>query len=348
MCLDTLLNWLSPWRLVDAVFNDANASFKTYRISNNRSDLDAALKSYALAYGRSNEAHDKYPTIITNYAISLYAFNQRFGGETGRFEDVNRLFTQALTILEGKIPRSISYPNLLIRMGTAYTTQYRQTKTPRDIQLAIEKFNRVRTIDDMPIPNDIRRKALIGLSFALWTQCELDPGRGEDSDLDDAKTHLRESLKLSKGKPREQAECYEHLASTYDVVYRRHKERSEELNSAIEFNIKALDCGRYEAPIVFNLAKQYLARYVETQPRAEGDLDLAENRANEVIQQAQQGKAPPGLGPQARELLGKIDQYRRRGDTMLSTASADSQNQRSDGMPSMVSVDPQNDAGLRA
>lgn len=345
MCLEWLLNRWLPWRLVDNAFNRATNSYKLYGQTRNPQYLNEALDSYAEAYKGSNDAHEKYPTIIMNYAIALHSSYQRPGAEeSSSADEVNRLFNQALKIVEGKSPRPKTYPSLLINMGKAYSTQYRKTKDPRTIKLAIEKFNRVRTIDDMTIPNATRRQALIGLSFAFWTQCELDPTRGQDTDLDDAKTYLRDALTIST-QPRDQAECYQHLASTYDVVYQRHKDRPEELNEAIECNIKALECRPQEPTILFNLAKQHWARFVVTQPRVEEDLQIAEDKANEVIKLAQESKAPPDLRTQASGLLDTIGKYRERGDTMFSMASADSDNQRSDTMLSTTSLNSQNQAG---
>ena len=324
MCLNWFWNLIFPWRFVEADLKQGDSMLKSYKKTRKREELLEALSSYNKAYSSSREAHSQFPTIIINYAIALHVFNEHFGAEKDQSADVIRLFNEALAIWDKKSPRPKGYPTVLINLGNAYMFQYHKTKAPGTVQHAIEAFDKARSLEDVPISNTVRATSFVGSASAICISCEQDKTL-EDKQLDKAMIYLQDAIALSEKAPNMQAECYRKLASCHDVYYQRHPERTNDLNEAIIANKKALDLVEDHPTTLFNLSKEYFARYAAT--KEQGDLELAESTAEEVQESAEEVSA---LGIKVRDLQRKIKAYKEQGstmlsrDTMLSVSSMDS------------------------
>jgi len=284
--LQATLDELRPWRYVEADFKAGKSAYASFQRTRRKDDLETAVDHYKRAYSNSNEEHDQFPFIINAYAYSLLKFNPLYGSGENQWMDVIKLYNEVLRIWDKESPRPLQYSSTLINLGNSYLYHYEQTKRPDAAQLAIETFDRV--WDYGGVEDWIRAECLIGSARAISMSYEID-SRVEEGDLEKVIGDLKEASEEPHWSHSLQARYFQTLAECHSRRHRRHPERLDDLNEAIDCNKKSMELRQLEGdPVTLhNLALSYLTRYTTT--NQEGDLRSAETAAQNAKKYAAKG-----------------------------------------------------------
>ena len=283
--------------------------------------LTAALYHYHHAYETTNEKHDQYSAIMINYASALNAQDQLFGRQRN-LQEVIRILAEARTIMEQPHSRKENYGLLLNNLAQAYLDQYRQSCSSADFTSARETFERARSQDVSSPGSPIYTTSLIGSATALWTACELQP-QPNDVDLPRLKSAI-DYLETAQGQNSQnitiRTDCYRHLASVYDLRYKRTK-NPQDLDLSIEHYSQASVMlgpqSTNHAPTLFNLAKQQFERHKLTKDPA--DMKAAEQSRDAARELVEQVPGAEELKRQIKDLTSNMVLYAKRGQSDTSS-----------------------------
>ncbi len=309
----------NPFKEAEKAVKAANIAMRQYRDSQQLEYLTAAIDHYHHAYDTSNERHNQYPDIIINYTALLNK-QDRLSGEKSNLEEMIRLLEVGRAVMETRT-RTEKYGVLLNNLGQAYLDRYRISKTSQDLKSATDTYEQARSQNKSSPVSLPYSLSLIGSASALWTSCELQPPAATDVEQLNSAVDF---LKAAQGQSDVdvQAECYRHLASVYDLLYKRTKNHKD-LDFSIDYYSRVFYMlhpqSPNRAPTLLNLVKQHFERH--TMPNTQPDLAAAQRYKDEAQRLV-------GQVPEADELKKKIDDltrnmefYAMRGQTYSSVSS---------------------------
>ena len=275
----------SPFKEAEKAVKAATNALRDYQNSQQVQHLSTAITHYRHAYETSNEKHTRFPDIIINYAALLNKQDRLSGGKSNLKEVIHRL-EEARAVMK-RTRRSENYGVLLNNLGQAYLDRYRISKTGQDLQSARDTFERARLHNRS---STAYASSLIGSASVIWIACELRPLALTDVGELNAAITLLEIAQEQSDDVEMQAECYRHLASVYDLLYKRTK-KPRNLDLSIDYYSQSLYRLRPQSPdrarTLIDLAKQHFER--QKLPNAQPDLIAARRYRDEAQTLVEQG-----------------------------------------------------------
>ena len=327
MCL-SCRRFFFPSSVVKGYLKQAADAMQEFQIYRDGQHLRAAIQYYEEAYSLSNQKHSYFPGILINYAAALNLRDQGSSSGQSRFQIIG-LLEEARLVIERRNSRpTTTYCTVLVNLGRCYLDRYRETKTEKDRNAAMDTFRLALTPQVLGGDAGSYLLASIGLATALLTSCEFRRSSNDVADLEEAIRLLNEALGRSDGDSDTQADCFKNLGLAYNLLFQR-TENPSNLDRAIEYNEEAVRLLRQYDPSLtattFNLAQQYCARYARN--RRSSDLEMAfegNRRARDLVQN--------GLGNP--ELLKDINDFEAHLSMWQARDASDQPRQTQEGEPS--------------